>query len=138
MESDRRDLVSQLIEMIPADEIKRIIETVRRQIRASEGIRATVLSEIASAKEEGSDDPGVLLRGQRRDKRSVGGVGSMRRRTEGFLKVTNRSSQSIIIESLSRRKGEQQDDSHQEEEDSASATSENGKREVAKRPTATT
>ena len=53
---------------------------------------------------------------------------------EGFLKVTNRSSQSIIIESLSRWKGEQQDDSHQEEEDSASATSENGKREVAKGP----
>ena len=56
---------------------------------------------------------------------------------EGFLKVMNRSSQSIIIESLSRWKGEQQDDSHQEEEDSASATSENGKR-GGKRPTATT
>ena len=55
-----------------------------------------------------------------------------------FLKVTKRSSQSIIIESLSRWKGEQQDDSHQREEDSASATSENGKTEVAKRPTATT
>ena len=31
----------------------------------------------------------------------------------------NRSSHSIIIESLSRWKGEQQDDSHEEEEDSA-------------------
>ena len=34
---------------------------------------------------------------------------------EGFLKVTNRSSQSITIESLSRWKGEQEDDSHEEE-----------------------
>ena len=60
--------------MIPADEIKRMIETVRR---ASTGvsIRAAVLSRMASAKEEGSDDPGVLLPGQRRDKRSVGCVG---------------------------------------------------------------
>ena len=62
MESDWYDLVSCLIEMI----IKRMIE-----IRASEGIWATVLSKIASAKEEGSDDPGVLLLGQWGDRRSV-------------------------------------------------------------------
>ena len=64
----------------------------------------------------------------------MGRVGSRWTRTEGFLKVMNRSSQRIIIESVSRWKREQQDDSHQEEEDSASATSENGKREVAKGP----
>ena len=38
MESDWYDLVSCLIEMILADEIKRMIVTVRRQIRASEGM----------------------------------------------------------------------------------------------------
>ena len=37
---------------------------------------------------------------------------------KGFLKVTNRSSQRIMIESLSRWKGEQEDDGHEEEEGS--------------------
>ena len=65
MESDWYDWVSPLIEMIPADAIKGMVDIVRKAILCvrRRGTRATVLSKIASAKEEGSDDPGVLLPG---------------------------------------------------------------------------
>ena len=63
--ADWYDLVSPLTEIKPADAIKGMVQTDRKATMCvrKHGRRATVLSEIASAKEEGSDDPGVLLPG---------------------------------------------------------------------------
>ena len=74
-----------------------------------------ILWMLDSGKKE--KDPGVLLPGQQADRKAASDV-----RFEddadrkGFLKVTNRSSQRIIIESLSTWTGEQEDDCHEEEE----------------------
>ena len=88
------------------------------------------MSKIASAKEEGSDYPGVLLPGQRVDRKEVW-VEEVSDR-EGILKVMNCSSRRIRNESLSIFGKEKKETCPQETDDSASATSENGKREVEK------
>ena len=91
MEADPHDLVSRLVEIILADEINGMANTgVRRH-----GMRATVLSKIGSATEEGSDvlecdDAGTAVLVQA-DK-------------EEISKVMNRASQGIMNENLSRGK----------------------------------
>ena len=127
-------------------QIKRMIDIVRRENTSVRGYgsRATVLSKIASGKEEGSDGPGVLLPGQRVDRKAASDVRvEVKADREGFPKVTNGSSQWIIIESLSWWKGEQEDDSNEKEEgsiptgdtvDSASATCKKKSKEVGKKP----
>ena len=70
--ADWYDLVSHLTEIKPADAIKGMVETDRKatmRVR-KHGRRATVLTKIALAREEGNDDPGVLLRCQRVDRKA--------------------------------------------------------------------
>ena len=111
MESDGFDWVSHLIDTVLAEEIRRMGEIVRK---ASTGVRghgrrATVLSKIASAKEEGSDYPGTMVPGQRVDSKEAWDVWDEEEADrEGFLQVTNRSSQRTVVESLRRWRGRQQ------------------------------
>ena len=83
MESDWCDLVSRILGAVPAGEVEGMGDTVRKADAGviRHGIWATVLSKIGSAKEEGSDVPGVLMPGQRVDrKRSLGcGLGGRQR-----------------------------------------------------------
>ena len=65
MESDWHDLVSRILEAIPADKLQEMGETV---MMANTGVRrrgigATVLGDMASAREEGSDVPDVMMPG---------------------------------------------------------------------------
>ena len=71
MESNWYDLVSHILGAVTVDKIKGVCEIVRKANTGvrRHGVRATVLSKIASAKEEGSDVPGVMMLGQR-----VGGI----------------------------------------------------------------
>ena len=91
-------MVTCLLEMILADEIQRMIEIVRKENTSVRGYgsRATVLSKIASGKEEGSDYPGVLLPGQRVDRKAASDV-RVEDKADREEKVTNGSSQWIII-----------------------------------------
>ena len=88
MESDWYNLVSRVLEAMFADERKGTGEVARKanaDVRRH-GMRGTVLSKIASATEERSDVPGVMMSGQR----------------EEIIKATNRASQGIMNENLSR------------------------------------
>ena len=77
MESDGYDLVSGLMDSIPANGMRRTGEIVRKATTGVRrpGIRTSVLNKISFAEEEGSDYPGSLMSGQRVDKRSVRIVG---------------------------------------------------------------
>ena len=74
-------------------------EIVKNTGVRSHGVRATVLRQIASAKEEGSDVPGFMMLGQRVDRNEVWDAWIMEQADrEGILKVMNGASQGIINE----------------------------------------
>ena len=77
MESDWYDLVSRLVEIIPADETRRMGEIVKRANAGvrKHGVRATVLIKIASGKEEGSSYPDLVPDQRLGRKGSLGKVG---------------------------------------------------------------
>ena len=87
MESYWYGLERHILGAVPLDKIKEVGEIVRKANTGvrRHGVRATVLSKIASAKEEGSDVPGLMMLDQGVDRNEVGTRGSWSKQTErGF------------------------------------------------------